>query len=219
MKREVDTLNAILNDAVKNGHLEANPGRHADKIKGVTPRQRFLDAEEIVRLLTKAEEAADWLPDFILWCLHSGMRRGEVLRLLWSDVRKLSNDRQIVQVQKSKSDQPRIVVCTATMTEIIERQKQRKRDNDERVFPIARMTLRRKWEAARREAGLEDVTIHDLRRTHSTQAAVAGVDLRTLAGRLGHANLSMLAKHYAALVGSASEEAAAKIERAFSPKQ
>ncbi len=105
--------------------------------------------------------------------------------MLWSDVRVLSDDRQIVQIQKSKSDQPRIVVCTATMTEIIERQKQRKRDNDERVFPIARMTLRRKWEAARREAGLEDVTIHDLRRTHSTQAAVAGVDLRTLAGRLG----------------------------------
>ena len=78
------------------------------------------------------------------------------------------------------------------------------------------MTLRRKWEAARRQAGLEDVTIHDLRRTHSTQAAVAGVDLRTLAGRLGHANLAMLEKHYAALVGSASEEAADKIEKAFS---
>ncbi len=147
------------------------------------------------------------------------MRRGEVLQLLWSDVRKLPNDRQIIQVQKSKNDQPRIVVCTATMIEILERQKERKKDDNERLFPIARMTLRRKWEAARREAGLEDVTIHDLRRTHSTQAAVAGVDLRTLAGRLGHANLSMLEKHYAALVGSASEEAADKIERAFSAKQ
>ena len=219
VKREINTLNAILNDAVKAGHLETNPGRHADKIKGITPRQRFLDAEEVVRLLTKAEETADWLPDFILWCLHSGMRRGEVLQLLWSDVQKLANDRQIIQVQKSKSDQSRIVVCTATMNEILERQKKRKKDNDERVFPIARMTLRRKWEAARREAGLEDVTIHDLRRTHSTQAAVAGVDLRTLAGRLGHANLSMLEKHYAALVGSASEEAADKIERAFAPRK
>lgn len=39
VKREVNTLNAILNDAVKNGHLEANPGRHADRIKGITPRQ------------------------------------------------------------------------------------------------------------------------------------------------------------------------------------
>jgi len=51
VKREVDTLKAILNDAVKTGHLEANPGRHADRIKGITPRQRFLDAEEIVQLL------------------------------------------------------------------------------------------------------------------------------------------------------------------------
>jgi integrase len=217
VKREVDTLNAILNDAVKNGHLEANPGRHADKIKGITPRQRFLDAEETVQLLAKAEETADWLSDFILWCLHSGMRRGEVLQLLWSDLRKLPNDRHIIQIQKTKSDQPPIVVCTTTMNEILERQKGRKKEDDERVFPIARMTLRRKWEAARRQAGLEDVTIHDLRRTHSIQAAVAGVDLRTLAGRLGHANLAMLEKHYAALVGSASEEAADKIEKAFAP--
>lgn len=218
VKREVDTLKAILNDAVKTGYIEGNPGRHADRIRGIAPRQRFLDAEEIIQLLAKADETADWLPDFVLWCLHSGMRRGEVLQLLWSDVRKLPNDRQIVQIQKSKSDQPRIVVCTSTMIEILERQRNRKKDGDERVFPIARMTLRRKWEAARREAGLEDVTIHDLRRTHSTQAAVAGVDLRTLAGRLGHANLSMLEKHYAALVGSASEDAADKIEKAFSAK-
>lgn len=216
VKRELDTMNAILNDAVKAGHLDGNPGRHADKIKGITPRQRFLDAGEVVHLLTKAEDAADWLPDFILWCLHSGMRRGEVLQMLWSDVQKLPNDRHIISIRKSKSGQPRIVVCTVTMIEILDRQMKRKEEDDERVFPIAKMTLRRKWEAARREAGLEDVTIHDLRRTHSTQAAVAGVDLRTLAGRLGHANLTMLEKHYAALVGSASEEAADKIERAFS---
>lgn len=215
VKREIDTLNAILNDAVNAGHIDSNPGKHADKIKGITPRQRFLDAKEIVTLLTKAEKTADWLPDFILWCLHSGMRRGEVLALQWSDIRDVSDELQIVQVRKSKSDQPRTVVSTATMRDILERQRDRKKEEDERVFPLARMTLRRKWEAARKEAGLSDITIHDLRRTHSTQAAVAGVDLRTLAGRLGHANLSMLERHYAALVGSASAEAATKIEVAF----
>lgn len=215
VKREIDTLNAILNDAVKTGQLETNPGKHADKIKGITPRQRFLDAAEIVTLLSKAEETADWLPDFILWCLHSGMRRGEVLDLEWSDIRHLSEELQLVQVKNSKSDQPRTVVCTETMKQVLERQEGRKKEDDDRVFPVARMTLRRKWESARKEAGLEDVTIHDLRRTHSTQAAAAGVDLRTLAGRLGHANLSMLEKHYAALVGSASEEAAKRIEKAL----
>jgi integrase-like protein len=83
------------------------------------------------------------------------------------------------------------------------------------AFPISRMTLRRKWEDVRGKAGLSDVTIHDLRRTHSTQAVVAAVDLRTLAGRLGHSNLAMLERHYAALVGTAALDAATKIERAF----
>jgi integrase len=46
------------------------------------------------------------------------------------------------------------------------------------------------------------VTIHDLRRTHSTRAAISGVDLRTLAARIGHSDLTMLQKHYAAVVGS-----------------
>ncbi len=101
------------------------------------------------------------------------------------------------------------------MRDILERQKGRKTDGDDRLFPISKMTLRRRWETARASAGLTDVTIHDLRRTHSTHAAIAGVDLRTLAGRIGHTDLSMLQKHYAALVGSAGEEAAEKIERAF----
>ena len=75
------------------------------------------------------------------------------------------------------------------------------------------MTLRRKWEKARKLAGIEDVTMHDLRRTHSTYAAAAGVDLRTLAARIGHTDLTMLQKHYAALVGSADAEAANTIGR------
>jgi integrase len=81
---------------------------------------------------------------------------------------------------------------------------------------MSKMTLRRRWEDARRRAGLEDVTIHDLRRTHSTYAAASGVDLRTLAGRIGHADLSMLQRHYAALVGDAEAGAAERIEAVFS---
>ena len=62
---------------------------------------------------------------------------------------------------------------------------------------------------------LEDLTVHDLRRTHSTHAIAAGVDLRTLAGKIGHTDLAMLEKHYAAFVGSAEQEAAEKIQATF----
>ena len=222
VKRELGTLNAILNDAVRAGHLEVNPGRHADKKwqKGIIGRQRFLNAEERTALLAKAEETAGWLKDFILFALYSGMRRGEILGLLWSDVITLPKGNQIVLVRNTKSDQPRMVPCNDTMNLVLECQKGRQKDQDERVFPIALKTLKRNWKKAQEASGLHKgekrVTIHDLRRTNATEAVVAGVDLRTLAGRLGHGDLSMLEKHYAVLVGSASEEAAEKIEKALS---
>jgi len=215
VQREFNTLRAILNDAVRSGLIEKSPTQNADPIRGAVARQRFLTNEELVALLAIAEKEAGWLPDFILWAVHSGMRKGEMQALAWADIRELSPDRVVVDVKHSKSGQPRLVVATRTMRDILGRQKGRKIAGDDRVFPITKMTLRRRWEAARASAGLKDVTIHDLRRTHSTHAAIAGVDLRTLAGRIGHADLSMLQKHYAALVGSAGEEAAEKIERAF----
>jgi integrase len=216
VKRELSTLTTILNDAIKSGLLEKNPCANSDKIKGVVGRQRFLSSEEMVILLVKAEKAAEWLPDFILWCIHSGMRRGEVLGIKWSDVRKIDNERTIITLEKTKSDQPRQVICTQTMKEVLGRQRGRIQYRaDSAVFSISKMKLRRRWEEARRLANLSDVTIHDLRRTHSTYAASAGVDLKTLAARIGHTDLTMLEKHYAALVGSAAAEAAKTIQRTF----
>lgn len=215
VKRQFNTLRAVLNDAMKSGYIDNNPCRYADPIRGINARQRFLDGEELVRLLAKSEEVADWLPDMILWCLHSGMRKGEVKALEWSDIRVLENGLSFAQVRTSKTDQPRIVSCTDTMKQVLERQKTRQVEGNNRVFSISAMTLRRKWEKARALAGLEDVTMHDLRRTHGTHAAAAGVDLRTLAGRIGHTDLTMLQKHYAAVMGGADEQAAKTIGDVF----
>jgi integrase len=215
VQREFNTLRAILNEAVRNGLIERSPTQDANAIRRGESRQRFLTNEELVGLLAVAETEAEWLPDFVLWAVHSGMRKGEVQALTWRDVRDLGPDRVFVEIRNSKSGQPRMVTTTKTMRDILARQRGRRVAGDERVFGISKMTLRRRWEAARHKAGLGDVTIHDLRRTHSTHAAISGVDLRTLAARIGHTDLSMLQKHYAAIVGSASEEAAEKIERAF----
>lgn len=215
VQREFNTLRAILNDAVRSGLIEKSPTQNADPIRGAVARQRFLTNEELVALLAIAAEKAEWLPDFILWAVHSGMRKGEMQSLTWRDVRELGPDRVVIDVRHSKSGKPRFVVATKTMRDILERQKVRKVASDDRVFPISKMTLRRRWEAARASAGLPDVTIHDLRRTHTTHAAASGVDLRTLAGRIGHTDLSMIERVYAQVVGSAAEEAAEKIEKVF----
>ena len=216
VKRGLGTLSSILTDARKNGLIGVNPCVDADTIRGISGRQRFLSIEELVSLLVAAETIAEWLPDFITWGVHSGMRKSEILNLVWTEVQGLPDGRTIISVTTTKSDQPRIVPCTQTMTKVLERQKGRMEQGKKSVFPVSRMTLRRKWEKARKLVELEDVTMHDLRRTHSTHAAAAGVDLRTLAGRIGHADLTMLQKHYAAIVGTAAVEAADTIERIFS---
>ncbi len=215
VKRQFNSLRAILNNALRAGQIEQNPCRHADPIRGAVGRQRFLDGNEVVQLLAAAESVADWLPDFILWGIHSGMRKGEIKSLRWQDIRVFDNGRVVVQIPTSKADEPRMISCTRTMIEVLERQKGRQIEGDERLFPFSAMILRRKWVQARQLAGLSDVTLHDLRRTHGTHAAAAGVDLRTLADRIGHTDLTMLQKHYAAVVGDRAVEAAETFQKAY----
>lgn len=215
VKRQFSTLRAILNSAVRAGHISINPCGHAETIRGVQGRQRFLDGKELGKLLKIARAENEWLADYILWCIHSGMRKSEIRRLTWQDVRVLDAKQTVIQIPITKADQPRWITATATMSSILKRQKRCRVAGDNRVFPVSAMTLRRKWEQARKSAELGDVTLHDLRRTHSTHAAAAGVDLRTLADRLGHADLSMLQKHYAAVVGSSATEAANTIQKTF----
>ena len=215
IKRQLNTLRAILNDALRTGAIADNPCDRIMKLNGDVPRQRFLEPEEIVRLIASAEQISPWLRDVIVWALHSGMRRGEIQELNWADILTMPTGGKIVMLRQTKSGKPRSVICTRDMIEVLQRQSERRVDGDDRVFPVSKMIWRRRWEAARDLAGLPDINFHDLRRTNATQAAASGVDLRTLASRIGHTDLAMLEKHYAMVVGSAENEAAEKIQDTF----
>ena len=215
LKRMVNTLKSILYDAVREGYLTENPATKISPIKGLQARQRFLDPAEIVLLLIEAEKVEPWLSDVIIFALHSGMRRGEIQGMQWSDIGSLPDGGKVVFLGTTKSGKPRSVICTKSMIEVLDRQAEHRIDDDNRVFPVSKMTWRRRWEKAREQAGLPDINFHDLRRTNATQAAASGVDLRTLAARIGHTDLAMLEKHYAMVVGSAEHEAAEKIQDTF----
>jgi integrase len=215
VKRHLNTLKAILNDAVRTGEIQRNPCDNADRIRGTSAKQRFLEAEEIIRLLAAAEQIEPWLYNVVIWALHSGMRRGEIQSMRWSDIRELPGGGMVVLLETTKAGKPRSIICTRGMLEVLDRQGGNRVEGDDHVFPISAMTWRRRWEKAREKAGLPDIDFHDLRRTNATQAAASGVDLRTLAARIGHTDLTMLEKHYAMVVGSAEHEAAEKIQDTF----
>jgi integrase len=59
--------------------------------------------------------------------------------------------------------------------------------------------------------GLKGVRLHDLRHLHATQLLAAGVPVRTVSGRLGHANDATTLNVYAAFVEASDRNAASVI--------
>lgn len=224
VQRELNTLNAILNDAVKGDLIERNPAKNADTIKGASdPRQRFVTVEEYKIILSTCERIEQeqeekseqtphrirgWLRHFVAWAYNSGMRRAEILALTLEDVREIDEGHTAVAVLNTKNGKSRLVSCTAEMKVILESLRALPRgEGDIRLFPLSMATLKRNLAALWKATGLTDVRLHDLRRSHATILVDKGIDMRTVAGRLGHSGTAILAKHYAVYRGD--KEAAA----------
>jgi integrase len=90
-----------------------------------------------------------------------------------------------------------ISVSTRLKAELLKLKLQRKSDDpDEQLFASASVNLRKVWEAARKEAGINSVRFHDLRHTFATRMADAGMEMQELAKILGHTDISMTYRYY-----------------------
>ena len=75
------------------------------------------------------------------------------------------------------------------------------------------------WRLARRDAGIESQwRLHDLRHWSATEAIGRGHDIRTVAGRLGHANPAMALRTYAHAIDGADSGVAATLASALEGK-
>jgi integrase len=173
----------------------------------------FLSWSKLPMLLYAAEIQRAWLPDFILWAVHSGMSKGEIQRLLWSDILELEPNR--VYVLAHKRGHTRLITATPTMREILAHQKSRTEDVW-RVFPTYTVTLGQRWAAACKSAGCANLTFHHLRRTYVYLAILANVDSGTLASRMG--DLKSLPENTRRPIES-DERAAEKIQEVFDQMQ
>ena len=74
--------------------------------------------------------------------------------------------------------------------------------------PLHPDTITGRFTRARKQAGLEGVRLHDLRHLHATQLLAAGVPVRTVSGRLGHANAATTLNVYAHFLEASDRQAA-----------
>ena len=204
-------LRQILNHAVACGHIGANPVRGIRRNPG-RKMTRFLSREEIARLHRVLDRYAEGSAseaqqaDIIRLLLLTGCRKGEIVYLRREEVR---DDR--LELADAKTG-PRTVLLNAAASEIVARRM--RQGNGPWLFPSLRDPSRprsrepRLWCRVRRDAGIEDVRLHDLRHTVASQAAMNGVPLPVVARLLGHSNVAMTMRY--AHVGDREIEAAAE---------
>ena len=207
--RTLDILRQIFNYAIECGHMDTNPARGVRH--NPRPRvTRFLSRDEIARVHAvldahRGRGSGQQQAAIIRLLLLTGCRKGELVHLRWKEV---GGDR--LRLADSKTG-PRTVFLSRTARALIARQP---RTASPYVFPSLTDGSRPRsselslWRKVRREAGIEDVRLHDLRHTFASHAVMRRVPLPVLSLLLGHSHTRMSLRY--AHVGDREAEKAAE---------
>jgi integrase len=217
-------LSSAFSYAVEEGLLAFNPCATVKRPVYKHAEARHLDLSEARRMLDVAR--GDRLESAVILGLVGGLRIAEVCSLTWADI-----DGARVTVRGSwwgetKSGKPRGFTLPDAQAADLRRARRQQaeyllalgiaQDNETPVVvnafgaPMVPKRLGEAFAAFCAEHGF-DVTFHGLRHSAAILMLSAGVDVRTVAGRLGHSNASITLNTYAHYVRSADEAAAEKM--------
>ena len=185
---ETKFLKALLNRAVKQGLLDKNPMEHLDLLPEKNKRTRIMrgNEEELLKSVMSPEQF-----EVVEVAVQTGIRRGKLLSLGWAHIDFA--DGGWITVSGAKADSDRQVPMTNRVREILER-RYACRGKCLWVFPNksgknhvnANNWYNRVWKTALEKAGIDGLTIHDLRRTFASRMSMKGQGGRQLSGILGH---------------------------------
>ena len=154
----------------------------------------------------------DHLLPIVLLAMNTGMRRGELFGLAWTDV-NLDGALLTVTAGNAKSRKARHLPLNAEALEVLTRWKDQG-DGKGLVFPGiggGRLTnIKKSWEGIVHDAKLADFRFHDLRHDFASKLVMVGVDLNTVRELLGHADIAMTLR-YAHLAPDKLADAVAKL--------
>lgn len=188
--RVLALLSAMYGKAISWGLWEGeNPAKGIERFKERS-RDRFIQKEELPRFFTAlANEQNTTARDCILLCLLTGARRSNVQSMRWKDL-ELSNG--IWTIPDTKAGEKQTVPLVPMAIEVL---RNREDSEEEWVFPGPGKTghlveLKNVWARITREADLDDLRLHDLRRTLGSWQAITGASLAVIGKSLGHKSVN-----------------------------
>lgn len=228
-------LRRALNVAVEWGWLNTNVALRAKRPKvrkaPINPPSDEQVASIIAAALASQRPNRD-LVVLLTLAAATGARRGELVGLRFSDFdherRELFFGRSVAQVgstltvKGTKTERQRRISLDEATAGVLADYLEVKRSkmvrpvadpfmwstelDGSRPWPPARVT--RNWTNLRARAGIPGVRLHDLRHAHITLLLALGVDVRTVAGRAGHANAATTLGIYGHFMPAADRRAA-----------
>jgi integrase len=185
--------------SIVNGHTTSTPfklnGEVVISVKPGKARKRRLVDDEEERLLAAADRDTKHR---MIAQLETGCRPGEVRTLQWSEVR---GNFIVILAEKAKDREERRAWITATLRKVLE---ERQNGPDGEPLPLSayvfgnavgELVSKEKagelWRATCKAGGVEDLTMHDLRRTFGSRFLEAGNDVHAVRDVLGHSSVTM----------------------------
>ena len=193
-KTTANRIFAILR-AVFNQELPdlANPCKGVKQYQEYS-RERFLQPAELVRFFSalESEKTTGYFKDYILLSLLTGARKGNVLSMKWADI---DFDSQIwtIQAQESKNKSAMSIPLVEPVMEVLNARRASKESIF--VFPSPGTKKSRTghyvepkdaWKELVKRAGLENIRLHDLRRTMGSYQTMIGASSTIVGKTLGH---------------------------------
>ena len=203
----IRTLKAFFNQQIKYGLMEKNPAVGLILPKVIKKKIRFLTEDEIEAFLEAIDDLNYY--DLFVTYLNTGARHIELLpeSFTWKDVD--IKGRRIRLTGKGSSSYVKI---NGVVHEILKR---RKESGIQFPFPLDYDYLYKKFKKYMKKAKIENITLHDLRRTFAVQLIAKGVDIYQVSKLLRHEDVSTTQKYYADVIDRDQEEAVKKLESLF----
>ncbi len=195
VNRELAVLRHLLRLAEEWGYIDKVPRiRLAKEPEG---RLRFLDEDELVRLLAACEAKASKSPvllPIVTVAVNTGIRKGEILALAWE---RVDFARGVLRLEQTKSGRRREIPMNQAVYEALSSLAGPKAEGH--VFRKGDGSkwgsIRTAFERACWDAKVEAFRFHDLRHTFASHFMMSTGDLPTLQKILGHATLAMTMRY------------------------
>lgn len=219
-------LNNCLEQAVSEQLILVNPARGC-KLPKMDKREMKVLPEEKIRPYLMEADKRGLLAAYYLE-LTTGLRRGELLAPLWTDLdieaKTISVTKQVNRIKgKLTVSQPKtqnsirtLAIPQQAVDLMVEKHK--KHPGNPYMFPSPKTggmfdpdSFRHTHEKLLKAIGAEHIRFHDLRHTFATLSLKNGVDVKTLSSTLGHSSAGFTLSTYTYATAEMKREAAETI--------